>query len=218
MDETDLDPSLRTFHGIPLNDFNGTLAKILKSLEKKTLQKDAPREQKVLKKLKQIEAAKPQEAVKEVQNIVKQEAENVKGTVYQAGGDINIGVESKNPFLKWYYGVALLAAILTIVKISTDWINTNQENGADPNQIVEEQVLAGEILDEQNNPLPDVTVQLPEFDLFTTTNEHGKFEFNVLAPHQARVALRAQKEGFITKNLDPSLGSTYLNFKLEQIR
>ena len=77
LDETDLAPSLRSFHGIPLNDFVGTLAKILKSLEKKTPQKDARSERKVLEKLKEIEAARPEEAIKELQSIFKQEAENV---------------------------------------------------------------------------------------------------------------------------------------------
>ena len=171
----------------------------------------------MLEKLKQIEAARPEEVVKEVQNIIKQEAENVKGDVYQAGGDINIGVEQTNPFLKWYYGVALLAAILTIVKISTDLINTDQENGADPNQIVEQQVLAGTIWDDRGEPLEDVNVFLSDFDATTLTDDNGKFRFVIRDARKERlVDLVARRDGFSTVEKEASLGNASFNFKLRR--
>ena len=76
------------------------------------------------------------------------------------------------------------------------------------------QILAGEIVDDRGNPLPGVTVELPEYELVDETDERGKFHFEVNAPNQAQVVFRARKEGYQTISLDPSLGDNFLNFKM----
>lgn len=76
------------------------------------------------------------------------------------------------------------------------------------------QEKAGEIVDNRGNPLPGVTVELPEYGIPDEAEKHGKFRFEVKAPKQAQVTFRARKQGFETINLDPYLGDNFLNFKM----
>ncbi|HLC14662.1 MAG TPA: carboxypeptidase-like regulatory domain-containing protein, partial [Thermodesulfovibrionia bacterium] len=46
------------------------------------------------------------------------------------------------------------------------------------------QPLAGTILDQSGEPLPDVTVTIPEFDKTATTDSQGRFSFEIKAPAQ----------------------------------
>ncbi len=123
----------------------------------------------------------------------------------------------KKFFEKWQTWVTFLVALLTLIGLMIDL----------PQKIIPlfksekpdakiRQVLAGEIVDEEGNPLPDVIVQLPEFDVLARTDSFGKFKLEVLAPKQARVAFRARKEGFEIVNLDPYLGDRFLNFKMKR--
>ncbi len=123
----------------------------------------------------------------------------------------------KKLFEKWQTWVALVAGILTIISllfIIPRQIGGLFQPGKSSVEII--QVLAGEILDENGNPLPDVEVQLPEFNVTDKTDENGRFEFNVKATKQAQITFRAKKEGHKTVNLDPYLGDSFFNFKMEK--
>ena len=123
----------------------------------------------------------------------------------------------KKLFEKWQIWVALVAGILTIITLSfiiPGQIASLFESEESIKEIT--QILAGEILDEEGNPLSEVVVQLPEFDISDKTDENGRFEFNVKAPKQSQVAFRAKKEGYKTVNLDPYLEDSFFNFKMKK--
>ncbi len=123
----------------------------------------------------------------------------------------------KKLFEKWQTWVALVAGILTIITLSfiiPKQIASLFKSEGSTKEIT--QILAGEILDTDGNPLPDVVVQLPEFNITDKTDENGRFEFNVKAPKQAQVAFRAKKEGYKTVNRDPYLGDSFFNFRMKK--
>jgi hypothetical protein len=77
--------------------------------------------------------------------------------------------------------------------------------------------LAGSVLDEHGRSLPDVHVALPEYHLEETTNSEGRFEFQVIADREQMVDLSAQKQGYQTVRLSPTLGDSKVNFALKEI-
>ena len=78
--------------------------------------------------------------------------------------------------------------------------------------------IAGTVSDEAGNPLSGVRVVLPQYHVDNETDRDGRFELHVLAGSQQIVDLVAQKEGYRTKHLSPTLGDTTLNFSLQQSR
>lgn len=126
-------------------------------------------------------------------------------------------MSDKKLFEKWQTWVALVAGILTIISllfIIPKQIDSLFESEGSIKEIT--QILAGEILDENGNPLQGVEVQLPEFNISDKTDGNGRFEFSVKAPKQSQVAFRAKKEGYETVNLDPYLGDSFFNFKMKK--
>ena len=126
-------------------------------------------------------------------------------------------MSEKRLFEKWQTWVALVAGILTIISLlfiiskQIGDLFKSEEKSAEITQ-----VLAGEILDEDGNPLQGVEVQLPEFDIFDKTDGNGRFELSVKASKQSQVTFRAKKEGYETVNLDPYLGDSFFNFKMKK--
>ena len=85
--------------------------------------------------------------------------------------------------------------------------------------------VEGLIRDRHNEPLVGVTVALPERNLTTLTNEHGHFEFAVVAEQNELVLLRAElraapgsKRRYQPQEIHASLGSTKLSLVLEDSR
>lgn len=78
------------------------------------------------------------------------------------------------------------------------------------------QILSGIIWGEGNEPLAGVTVTLVEFDLTTTTNQYGKYKFQVTAKKQQTVNLIAQKAGYETYNTYAAVGNPAHNFAMER--
>jgi hypothetical protein len=75
--------------------------------------------------------------------------------------------------------------------------------------------LAGTVLDEHGKPLPGVHVALPTYHLNGTTNSDGRFEFQVAAEGQGMVDLTAEKEGYQSRRLSPTVGDTEVSFTLK---
>ncbi len=126
-------------------------------------------------------------------------------------------MSDKRLFEKWQTWVALVVGILTIITLSftiSNHVSRLFKKGKKSAETT--QILAGEILDERGNPLPEVVVQLPEFNISDKTDENGRFEFNVKASKQAQVAFRAKKEGYKTVNRDPYLGDSFFNFRMKK--
>lgn len=75
--------------------------------------------------------------------------------------------------------------------------------------------LAGTVLDEHGNPLPGVHVELPAYYLEDITKSDGRFEFQVTAEREQMVDLTAEKAGYQTIRLSPTVGDSELNFSLK---
>jgi hypothetical protein len=78
------------------------------------------------------------------------------------------------------------------------------------------QKLAGVIWDDNREPVAEVEVYLPEFDLTTSTDHQGKFLLQVQATPQRQVRLIARKAGYEPRQEDPTLGNTSLSFVLRR--
>jgi hypothetical protein len=78
--------------------------------------------------------------------------------------------------------------------------------------------LAGTVLDEQGNPLPGVHIAVPVYRLEETTTTDGRFEFQVTADREQMVDLTAEKQGYQTARLSPTLGDSEVNFSLKRSR
>lgn len=76
--------------------------------------------------------------------------------------------------------------------------------------------LGGTVSDPDGNPLADVRIVLPQFHAEGRTNDQGAFEFNVVAESQRIVELVAQKQGYRTVHLSPTLGDPGFNFSLKR--
>jgi hypothetical protein len=76
--------------------------------------------------------------------------------------------------------------------------------------------LGGTVSDEAGNPLSGVTVTLPEYHVEEATNDQGRFDLEVVADGQRRVDLMAQKHGYQTLHLSPTLGDKGVNFSLKR--
>ena len=86
-----------------------------------------------------------------------------------------------------------------------------------PDTPIKTQKLAGIIWDEQHKILPGVTIFLSDYNLSERTDQNGRYAFEVNdAPNQQSVEIIARKDGYITKELEASLGNTSNNFTLER--
>ncbi len=75
-------------------------------------------------------------------------------------------------------------------------------------------LLAGIVSDAVGNPLSGVRVVLPEYHVEGETNHDGRFELQVVGERQRMVELVAQRQGYQTAHLSPTLGDTGFNFSL----
>lgn len=76
--------------------------------------------------------------------------------------------------------------------------------------------LGGTVSDPDGNPLSDVQVVLPEYHVEGRTNDQGRFDLEIVAEGQRMVELVAQKKGYQTGHLSPTLGDSGLNFSLKR--
>jgi len=76
--------------------------------------------------------------------------------------------------------------------------------------------LGGTVSDPAGNPLAGVQVMLPEYHVEGQTNDQGRFDLEIAADSQRIVELVAQKQGYRTVHLSPTLGDPGFNFSLER--
>ncbi len=77
--------------------------------------------------------------------------------------------------------------------------------------------LAGTVSDAQGRPMPDVHVALPAYHEEDMTKSDGRFEFSVIAERGQMVDLTADKQGYETMRLSPTLGDSGVNFSLKGV-
>jgi hypothetical protein len=78
------------------------------------------------------------------------------------------------------------------------------------------QTVSGMIVDERQEPLADVEVFVPEFNLTASTDRHGIFTLQVRAMPQRPIKLVARKGGYMTYTADATLGNTSFNFTMRR--
>lgn len=91
-------------------------------------------------------------------------------------------------------------------------------DGSDVDMLVKKKIkrfeLAGTVLDGHGNPLIGVHLDLPAYRMEYTTKSDGRFEFQVTAEREQTVDLTADKQGYETMRLSPTLGDSGVNFSL----
>lgn len=230
LDETALAPSLRTFHGYRLDEVTG----LITSLRGAALANEQRREP-VIRKLNEITATEETAVLAQAKAVFAQQQWTVRGSVYQAGGDIHIHNEPATPSApekakplveRWQAWVALVVGLLTAVGLAVELSKklaptpTTSSVTSITKPVAPEkptsQLLIGAVRNEANDPLPGVQVSLPRFNLTKTTDSLGQFQFEVTASNQETVALLAQKPGYQTYEADVTLGNTALGFTMRK--
>lgn len=223
LDSTPLSPSLRAAHAIPIND----PLRLIAALTGAGGTADARLRTEVVSKLEQIAATEPQDALQAAKTFFDQRNWMVQGSVIQ-GENVTvhirpeIGRPAKSLAEKWQVWVGVVVGLLTVVTLAMELPRKmNHTQPATTPKPVEEakskhQTLSGAIRSEENDPLPNVRVSLPKFNLETTTDQFGQFRFEVTAPPQETIALLAQKPGYETYEADVSLGNTVLGFTMRK--
>jgi 6-pyruvoyl-tetrahydropterin synthase len=121
---------------------------------------------------------------------------------------------------KWSTWVTFLIALLTLAGLLIDVpkkLIKIVSSESQPDTSIKSQNLAGIIWNEKHELLPDVTVYLSDHNLSETTDSNGRYSFEVnYAPKQQSVEIIARKDGYITKEIEASLGNTSNNFILER--
>ena len=119
---------------------------------------------------------------------------------------------------KWQTWVALFVGILTITSLAADLPGKIRKIFAPDESTIQVilQPLSGVIWDEGPDPLPGVYVVLPEFKQETTTDHNGAFAFQVKAAKQRTIDVIAKKDGYVTYDVDATLGNTSLNFTMRR--
>ena len=219
LDDTPLASSLKTFHGYRLNHATG----LIQSLRGAPLA-DVQRREPVLRKLNDITASEATAVLEQAKSVFAQQQWTVQGNLYQAGGDIHIHNEPSTASVagktkplveRWQAWAGLAVAILTAVTLLLDL--PSKWGGRPPPAALLEQELSGTVLDEATGePLRDVVVSLPDFDMKKLTDRDGSFRFRVTKEKQARIKFTAQKEGYKTYSNYATLGNTDLSFPMEK--
>ncbi len=219
LDETALAPSLRTFHGYRLDEVTG----LITSLRGAALANEQRREP-VIRKLNEITATEETTVLAQAKAVFAQQQWTVQGNIYQASGDIHIHnapstattPEKAKPLVeRWQAWAGLAVAVLTAVTLLLDL--PAKWGGAPPSALPLEQPLAGTVLDEgTGEPLPDVIISLPDFDMKRTSEGDGSFRFRVTSQRQASIKFTAQKSGYKSYSNYATLGNTDLRFPMEK--
>lgn len=219
LDETALAPSLRTFHGYRLDEVTG----LVTSLRGAALANEQRREP-VIRKLNEITATEETAVLAQAKAVFAQQQWTVQGNIYQADGDIHIHnapstattPEKAKPLVeRWQAWAGLAVAVLTAVTLLLDL--PAKWGGAPPSAVPLEQPLAGTVLDERTGePLPDVVISLPDFDMKRTSEGDGSFRFRVTSQRQASIKFTAQKSGYKSYSNYATLGNTDLRFPMEK--
>lgn len=127
---------------------------------------------------------------------------------------------SKGLLEKWGLWVGFLIALLTLANLLIDFPQKVIKLATPeirPDSPIKTQKLAGIIWDEQHKILPGVTVFLSDFNISEITDLNGRYIFEVNdASKQQSVEIIARKDGYITKELEASLGNTSNNFVLKR--
>lgn len=232
LDNTELAPSLKTFHGHHLGDVAG----LIKSLQGAPLG-DVQRRESVIRKLNDITAIEETAVLEQAKTVFAKQHWTVQGNVYQASGDIHIyhepsttsAPEKSKPLAeKWQTWVVIIGGILTailaalriqerIVPPQTPERSSSISSKGQLPQVIG-QPAAGTIFDEDDKRLPDVLVKLPEFNKSVVSDQNGRYQFVVKAHRGQQIELLAEKNDYESMERFVSLGNEHNDFTMQRTR
>lgn len=231
LDDTPLPPSLRAINAIFCKNLETALPRVLQALQQPLPARNASHAEAVINKLQTIRSTAPEQVVQAAKTLFAQQHWNVQGNVYQAAGDINVTLAppaekpEKKLLERWQTWLTLIGGFLAILAAVTELpekvakmyelvVSNPKADSTQAPAEVKLQVLEGQIVDEKGEPLPEVTVYLPDYDSTAVTNEWGKYKFAITAPVGGRVKLQARRTGYDMLNQDPRLGGQPDTFQM----
>lgn len=227
LDNTPLPPSLASLNALSVND----LLKMVTALTGAISTNDGGLRTQVLEKLAQITATKEEDVLATAKCVFDQRSWTVRGNVIQ-GEHVTVqlgqGTETsrKGWAEQWQTWVGVVVGVLTAITLAVE-LPKKMGPAPVPNSVLDDtqaidaekprrQPLSGAIRNDANDPLPDVQVSLPQFNLTTTTDAVGQFRFEVMAADQESIALLAQKPGYRPYETDVTAGNTALGFTMKK--
>ena len=222
LDQTPLPPALRAINGIDARLPHEALPKILDALQQPVTPSKAEQKARVIATLEGITTTDPAEVVQTAKAMFMQQGWHVQGNVYQAAGDIHVTLApspqpARSWLEKWQTWVVFLAALLSLITVALVLPTRIWETFTSTSATTEVlQTVSGMITDERQEPLADVEVFVPEFNLTANTDRHGVFTLQVRAMPQRPVKLVARKDGYVTYSGDATLGNTSFNFTMQR--
>ena len=220
LDQTPLPPALRAINSIDARLPHEALPKILQALQQPTTPSKAEQNTMVITTLGGITATDPAEVVQTAKAMFMQQGWHVQGNVYQAARDIHVTLApqpARSWLEKWQTWAVFLAVLLSLITVALVLPTRIWETFTSPSATTEVlQTVSGMIADERQEPLADVEVFVPEFNLSSSTDRHGVFTLQVRAMPQRPVKLVARKGGYVTYRADATLGNTSFNFTMQR--
>jgi hypothetical protein len=201
LDQTPLPPALSATNSIDARLLHEALPKILQALQQPFTK--AEQNARVIATLEGITATDPTEVVQAARDI-----------------DVTLAHPPARSWLeKWQTWVVSLAELLSLITVALDLPTRIRETFTSTSETTEVlQTVSEMIVDERQEPLTDVEVFVPEFNLTSNTNRHGVFTLQVRAMPQRPVKLVARKGGYITYRADATLGNTSFNFTMQRAK
>lgn len=227
LDQTPLPSSLTSTNALSIHD----LPKIVTALTGADLTKDGGLRTQVLEKLAQITATKEEDVLAAAKRVFDQRNWTIQGNVIQGEHvTVQLGQETVTSCTgyaeRWQTWVGVVVGVLTAVTLAIELPQKMQpepvpKHGSNDTHTIDierptRQPLSGAIRNEANDPLPDVQVSLPQFNLTSTTDVLGQFRFEVMAANQESIALLAQKPGYRPYETDVTAGNTSLGFTMKK--
>lgn len=220
LDDTPLPSALAAVQSLSVHDF----PRLLTALRATACSANISEQQVLIDQLERITATNPEQVIKQSRNLFDQKNWTVGGNVIQ-GENITIHIADQGAgggqrlIEKWQLWVGVVVGILTALTLALELPEKIfGKRDSDKNTTVSReeklQRIAGAIRNEQNEPLPNVQVSLPQFQKTTVTDHLGQFQFEVKAREQETVALLAQKQGYLPYETDVTLGNIALGFTL----
>jgi hypothetical protein len=119
--------------------------------------------------------------------------------------------------LNWWQKLAIVASVLSIIASAlTIMFRLGVFDQKSPEELASEpikQTIAGTVFNGVE-PLADVHILLPEYDLETKTKSNGAYRIEVDVPPHTLVRLHAQHPDFVLHRSDVNSGNTNHNFKM----
>jgi hypothetical protein len=227
LDRSPLPASLAATQAIQPDGIAEAASAISLAMAQETQSADQSQIKKVVCQLAEIGGGDPSEVLLKAKAVFALGDLTIRGSVYQATGDIHIGTSSPSRTLleKWQAWVAIAVGVVTVITLATQMVRTTATTSKGPpapakeNVLVQEQLMTGSIWDEAGEPLANVRVSVLLGNRLLATDQTdslGRFTFQATAPADADVMVIAQKDHYQTEKRYTHLGNQGFNFMMRR--